>query len=95
MAKQTAREIQREGYSGTETPADTLEKLFANCDDKAWVSIIYLGRGGTRYGSFGVIHRERIEGREYTLSRSGINPYELHILFTDELHEAGKEKRPR
>lgn len=34
MGRKTSREIQREGYAGTESPADTLEKLFEIEDGK-------------------------------------------------------------
>ena len=91
MRKRRSADIQREGYQNKDDPAVTLEKLFENEHGIAFVHVGYNDKKGQGYGSEQIIHREGLEGREYTLNRSGINPYIIHITFTDVVYEVGKK----
>lgn len=86
-------DIQREGYAKREDPAITLKKLFDNEGGRAYTWVSYTDKKGQHYGSIHRISRECLEGREYTLSRSGVLPWSIHVLFTDEVYQVGQKMR--
>ena len=93
MRKKHPEDIQRIGYSNRHDPAVTLEKLFANEGGRTYAWVSYKDKRGQGYGSFHMVSKECLEGREYILNQSSLIPWSIHILFTDEVYEVGKRMR--
>lgn len=78
-------EIQRDSL----TAEEALERLFDlespwSRKGVAFINVAYLGTKGGRYGSSKHVHKDCLEGRTYELSRCGVSPWGIYLLFTDE-----------